>query len=418
MAFDLNMHTAKLLMSEPFFASLSRRIEKTCSTSVPTAGVRVNERGYFEMLYNPDFFEKLEPVQRLGVLKHEFYHVIFEHITGRLPSEGLTKLWNIATDLAINSHLMNELPEKGCFPGKGMFKDFPVGLSAENYMDLLKKMQEEEEKKGQTNGEQGEGGEGSGDPSGQQGEGSGDPSDEGSEGGTSLSDMDSFDDHSQWGKNPASPEAVNKAKERLRKALKDASRDATQSGWGSVSANMRKDIMDRIQSKVDWRKVLRYFIKTSQASNRRSTVKRINRRFPYIHAGRRTERVANIAVSIDQSGSVSDGMLTAFFSELDKLAELATFTVVPFDTDVAEDKIFTWKKGEKRKSERVLCGGTCFDAPTKYVNQNAFDGHIVLTDMCAPKPVASKCQRMWMTDKHHATHVPFTTNERVIAIEA
>ena len=30
--FDLNMHTARLLMSEPFFASLSRRIDKTPST--------------------------------------------------------------------------------------------------------------------------------------------------------------------------------------------------------------------------------------------------------------------------------------------------------------------------------------------------------------------------------------------------
>ena len=51
--FNLNMHTARLLMQEPFFAALSRRIDKTASTSVPTAGVRVNpERQQFEMLYN------------------------------------------------------------------------------------------------------------------------------------------------------------------------------------------------------------------------------------------------------------------------------------------------------------------------------------------------------------------------------
>ena len=39
--FNLNMHTARLLMREPFFAALSRRIDKTPSKSVPTAGVRV-----------------------------------------------------------------------------------------------------------------------------------------------------------------------------------------------------------------------------------------------------------------------------------------------------------------------------------------------------------------------------------------
>jgi len=410
--FDLNMNTAKLLMNEPFFAALSRCIEKTSTTAIPTAGVRVNERGFFEMVYNPDFFESLPQDQRMGVLKHEFYHLVFEHVTGRLPSEGMSRLWNIATDLAINSHLENQLPENACFPGKGVFEDFPAGLSAEKYFELLKQKQDEEDKDGEDEGE-GEGeGEGSGDPSeGEGGEGEG-------EGSGSLADMDSFDDHSDWGKNEkADKDAVGKATQRLKKALTDAAKEASEKGWGSVSSSMRQEIIERLQTKVDWRKVLRYFIKTSQASNRRSTVKRINRRFPYIHAGRRTERVASIAVSIDQSGSVSDGMLTAFFSELDKLAELATFTVVPFDTTVAESEVFVWKKGEKRKSERVLCGGTCFDAPTKYVNQHGFDGHIVLTDMCAPKPVASKCQRMWMTDKRHAQYIPFATNERVIAIE-
>ena len=39
--FDLNMHTARLLMREPFFAALSRRIDKIRTDSVPTAGVPI-----------------------------------------------------------------------------------------------------------------------------------------------------------------------------------------------------------------------------------------------------------------------------------------------------------------------------------------------------------------------------------------
>ena len=128
-------------------------------------------------------------------------------------------------------------------------------------------------------------------------------------------------------------------------------------------------------------------------------------------------RQAKIAISIDQSGSVDDRMLAAFFSELNKLAEIAEFTVVPFDTEVAVDKVYTWKKGQTKKTERVLTGGTCFNAPTKFVNDGDFDGHIVLTDLCAPKPMASKCQRMWMTTKAHAARPYFQTNERVIAID-
>ena len=110
-------------------------------------------------------------------------------------------------------------------------------------------------------------------------------------------------------------------------------------------------------------------------------------------------------------------MLACFFAELNKLSDLATFTVIPFDTQVAEDKVYTWKKGEKRAYERVACGGTCFNAPTEYVNARGFDGHIVLTDLCAPKPVSSKCQRMWMTTRYYADRPYFQTNEKIVAID-
>jgi len=391
--FDLNKHTARLLMSEPFFAALSRRINKRKSTAIPTAGVRVTDDGHFEMLYNPAFFEDLTDVQRAGVLKHEFYHLVFEHVTGRLPEAGMSKMWNIATDLAINSHLVGELPEQCCMPGQGPFVELPLGKSAEYYFAEIKKQQDENE---------GDGEGGSGEP----GDGEGDSSGMG----------DSFDDHSGWGEGQGAAQDI--AKERLKDSVKKAAEEAQKANsWGSVSGECRREIIERISTRVDWRKVLRYFIKTSQRANKTRTVKRLNKRYPYIHAGSRVKRQARIAISIDQSGSVDDGMLSAFFSELNKLAELAEFTVIPFDTEVAEDHIYTWKRGENRKWERVRYGGTDFNPPTKYVNANGFDGHIVLTDLCASKPIASKCQRMWMTTKQYAARPYFATTERIIAID-
>ena len=180
---------------------------------------------------------------------------------------------------------------------------------------------------------------------------------------------------------------------------------------------MRREIKDRLVAKLDWRKVLRYFIKTSERANKTSSIKRINRRYAYIHAGKKVKRQARIAISIDQSGSVDDKMLAAFYAELNKLADLAEFTVIPFDDEVFEDKVFIWKKGTSRKKDRVLCGGTDFDAPTEFVNKGNFDGHIVLTDMYAPKPKRSKCQRMWMTSTYCANHPYFQTSDRVIAID-
>ena len=203
-------------------------------------------------------------------------------------------------------------------------------------------------------------------------------------------------------------------KDIIKKAGEECSKN---NSWGSVSSSARKDIMKVLETKVDWKKVLRFFVKASQRANRSSSIKRINRRYAYVHPGRKANRVARVAISIDQSGSVSDGMLAKFFAELGKLAEIAEFVVIPFDTRVEEGKIFTWKKGQKKQYERVLTGGTCFDAPTEYVNSNTFDGHIILTDMCAPKPRPSKCQRMWMTTPEYAGRPYFQTKERVVVMD-
>ena len=96
---------------------------------------------------------------------------------------------------------------------------------------------------------------------------------------------------------------------------------------------------------------------------------------------------------------------------------MASFTVVPFDTEVDESKVYEWKKGQNKKTERVLCGGTCFEAPTKWANENTVDGLIILTDMEAPKPGRCKAQRLWLTDERGASRPYFQTNERVIPID-
>ena len=429
-SFNLNMHTHRLLQDEPFFAALSRRIDKRATTSVPTAGVHITQDGRFEMLYNPDFMERIieecgevkenrdNPFRWVrGILMHEFYHLIYGHVTTRMPEGGMTKLWNVATDLAINTHIPDELPPSGCIPGRGPFAQLEPELSADAYYKILQ--DDEQASEDDSDGSKDSSGDDEGEGQGQGGQGDQDEEQDdngGSNGG--MGDAEPLDDHSGWGEAVGEDAATNQqiAEERLKQMVKDAVQEASTKGWGSVSAGMRKQIVDSIATKVDWKKVLRSFVKASQKSSRRSTVKRINRRFPYIHAGKRAERVARVAISIDQSGSVSDTMLKAFFAELEQLSKYAEFVVVPFDTRVDEDLVYTWKKGEKKKWERVMHGGTCFNAPTQYVNDNKFDGHIVLTDMCAEKPIPSKCRRMWMTDNYGATQPYFKTHEKVLEI--
>ena len=408
-AFDLNIHVHRLLMDEPFFAALSRRMDKRASNAIPTAGVTVTEEGKLQMVYNPKFFAPLSDEARKDILKHEFYHIVFQHVTGgrflsfRDMAPNERKIHNIAMDLAINGNLPH-LPEGACFPGKGPFEHLEPHKTAEHYLRELRKMQKDPPE-GEGNGEgncEGEGGEG------QPGQGNGNP----------LDGMDSFDDHSGW--DDVDDQTKQIAEERIKEFVKDAVEEANSSsrGWGSVPADCRKEIIASISTKVDWRKVLRYFVKQSQKANKRSTVRKINKRYPYQHPGKKATRTAKIAVAIDQSGSVSEDMLTAFFAELNTLAKIADFTVIPFDTRVDPDKNWVWKKGQSRKTERTMYGGTCFNAPTKFVNETGgFDGLIICTDMEAPKPVRCSVQRMWITDEYHGKRPYFNPKpERMVVV--
>jgi predicted metal-dependent peptidase len=396
--YDLEQDIYRLLMKESFFAALARHLCKIPSNSVPTAGVRIDNDGRFEMVYNAKWFASLPDDKRRGVIKHELYHLILEHCFIRSPEgKKISKRWNYATDLAINSHLDGELPDGCLTPAKFGYEAFK---SAEWYYAKLKQDGKGGDD-GKCNGkhEKGEGEGGNGAPC----------------------DCGNFDSHDGWGdgQNPIPDDVKNLAKERLREAMSQAANEASQAAsWGSVSSDMKKQIMRFINGTVDWRAVLRQFIGQAQKAQSVNTVKRINKRYPYIHAGKKALRTANICISIDQSGSVSDELLSLFYAELDKLAAMATFTILPFDCDVApKEKIYVWKKGQRRQAERVLSGGTDFNAPTKWVNERNYDGHIVLTDMYAPKPNPSRCRRMWMTDIDSYEHMPFKTNERVIVIK-
>lgn len=404
MSYDLNIDIARLLKDEPFFAALSRRVEKIPTNAIPTAAVGLNrEAMQYEFLYNPGFFEKMTEQQRRGVIIHEFYHLVFRHVSNRRPAQVIRepekyfKWWNIATDLSINCLIgADNLPENCCIPGGKSFEDFPSMESAEFY---FRKILDKVENDPNGGGGQGDGVDGSG----------------------------QFDDHGNWAEGSGDGMEAETANERVKEYLKEAAEKADQKGWGTMSHKTRDEIRKMLESYVDWRKILRMFIGRAQRADKSNTRRRIDKRthayaqginVVSVNPGRKVNKIANIAISIDQSGSVDDELLGAFYAELNTLSKMATFTVIPFDDRVFEEKVFVWKKGDKRKRERVLCGGTNFSAPTKYVNDNKFDGHIILTDMCADKPVPSKCQRMWMTSKRHAQNPYFDPRpEMMIVIE-
>jgi predicted metal-dependent peptidase len=409
--YSLEDDVFRLLREEPFFAAISRCVEKEAMPAVGTIGVTITDDGAYKMLYNAEWFGNLSDTHRRGILKHEFYHLLFEHCGARLTYDPkdkknlpLHKRWNAAFDMAINCHLRGEVPEDGWFPEKHGFKN---ELSAEEYFNLLNEKYPPPPQPADGEGADMDG-DGSGDPMDSMGEGS--------------------DNHDGWGEGNGDGQpqdgngngaAAAIAKERLREAArKGAEAAARQSkGWGNMSSSIREMIMRFINGSVDWRAVLRNFIGNAQRANRSNSIKRINRRFPYIHPGRKTNHTAHIAIAIDQSGSVSDELLSLFFAELNGLAKMATFTVVPFDTRVDDKLVHEWKKGKVFQPVRVMNGGTNFTAPTEWVNEHPeIDGLIILTDMEAPAPIPCKRRRLWMTDTNGKNNPYFQTDELVVEV--
>ena len=376
--FDMGRCSAKFIIKEPFYGHVSRYVSKVPDESIATAGVRVNKRGKYEMLYSPTFFQGLTEEERFAVLKHEYLHIIFKHITSRKTGESDHKRWNIATDLAINSFLMNELPSCGLFPGRGEFKDFPVGLASERYYAMLKPM--------------------------------------------NLENIKEFDSHEGWASQTLEEEMkassaieAEIAQRNITEVLKSATKSKTE--WGSFPVELRKELAKILgANKLDWNSVLRMFVQGTVRGEKRSTRRRINKRFGYAHAGHKVKRYAKLMIAIDMSGSVDDGMLEKFFGCLNNLSSFVDFHVVPFDTEVDEENIFLWKKGTTISAKRTRSGGTCFQAPTDYANKHNFDGLIVLTDLYAPVPGRCKCKRLWLTDSRHQD-VSFDTDETILVVD-
>ena len=91
--------------------------------------------------YNPDFALSLPMDEIKAVLIHEALHVVWGHHLRR--GDRHPKLWNIATDYAINGYIvyklgesLNKLPEGALVSNKYVNKDYSV-MSADEIYDIL-----------------------------------------------------------------------------------------------------------------------------------------------------------------------------------------------------------------------------------------------------------------------------------------
>ena len=412
-AFDLDPHLVNLMWDEPFFSRVLRSVSKVRTEEIPTAGVLAKD-GELTMWWNPRFLAGLTPKQVKGLLKHEAFHLVFEHTTTRRMDPHT--LHNYATDLAINSLIPEEeLPEGGLIPGKAFkplepeviakigpeaharhqrisekIASLPKGLSAEQYFALLQDVAEDIEKasKGKSLEQALADGDVQVGPNGELTDADGNPV---------AVVPGGMDSHDGWDEMDEAERELVKGK--VRQALERAVQDCDSSGgWGTVGAETRAQLRALLAKEIDWRSVLKQFCGLTRRADRASSVKRLHRKYPGVHPGAHNSYTSSIAVYIDQSGSVSDDDLELLFSNLMALAKRTEFVLFNFDTEVDEKSERVWRKGKTPGLTRTRCGGTDFGAPTRHANKNKarFDGYIICTDGEAPNPGPSALKRCWV----------------------
>lgn len=105
--FDPHPHLMVFMQKHPFLAGISRQIRKVCTRDIPTAGVSYDTKRDEVILWYNDLFMASLTVSRVhGIFKHEFFHIVFRHLTARRRTPSF--YWNVAADMAIDWLIWHE----------------------------------------------------------------------------------------------------------------------------------------------------------------------------------------------------------------------------------------------------------------------------------------------------------------------
>jgi predicted metal-dependent peptidase len=287
------------LMRDPKFALWSGILmvgRTSVVDNIPTACTNGRDE-----MYGRKFVAELKEPELNFVVLHENLHKAFRHLTTwkKLHDEN-HQLANSACDYVINLKLKDLDPSEriiamprwvdGALKGKpmGLVDEKYRGLNAKQVFDLLK---EEEKDKGSSGGDgDGEGG---------------------------------FDEHDWAGAKDMSEEDKKVLEREIDQAIRQGVM-AHQKIAGTGGGDLDRDLLDLLEPKVNWREMLREFVKATCSAKDTSSWRRVNRRFlstgiymPSLIG----EKVGHLVIAVDTSGSVGQEELSGFLTEVKGIAE-------------------------------------------------------------------------------------------------
>lgn len=308
-------------------------------------------------MYGRGFIETLSDAELRFLVLHECYHKLYRHLTTwRHLYDENAQLANKACDYVINIKLTDDNADGfAIMPKIGLLDAEYRGMDSAQVYKLLKQDQQSDDGQGQG-----------------QGEGSGDS-------GTGL------DDHDWKGAQDMTSEETKELARDIDEAIRQGALAA-----GKLGSGGERMFEDLLQTKIDWREVLREFISTTCTGSDYSTWRRPNRRFVssgyYMPSGV-SEQVGELVIAIDTSGSIGGRELAQFLGEVKGICDQVKPDVVRllyWDTEVCADEKYTGAEVENliNSTKPAGGGGTTVECVPAYMTQHGVKPQavIVLTD--------------------------------------
>jgi len=303
-----------------------------------------------DVKYGRKFVDKLTEQELRGLILHENKHKAFRHLEIWKPLwDENPRLANIACDHVINIQIHDEDPQ-GTYVAlpKGGCLDFRFrGMDANTVYKMLK----DEQDKGGGSSEEG------------------------------------FDEH-DW---ESGEQMTREEKEVLARDIDQALRQGAILA-GKLGGNVPRDVVDALTPKVNWREVLREFIKSTCSDRDESTWRRPARRWigqdVYMPSSISTA-VGKIVVAIDTSGSIDGAMIGQFLGEMKSICDTVkpeTLELMYWDTTVCRHETYDRNSFDNilRSTKPAGGGGTDPRCVSEYVHTKNMKPEciVMLTDGC------------------------------------
>lgn len=370
-------------------------VDPSQCTTMATDGKRI--------FYNPFFVLEESELKIQGTSIHEALHVVWDH-HGRRGNRHF-KLWNYATDYAINGFLIYDL--KFELPEGGLWDREYHGMSAEAIYKILVKNEnalqnaidtinegkndsEGESDPEQSEDEDSEGGEGeseTGDKSGTGKYSSGETKTGEKVGSIDLDSIpmpegEIWDAQDDDGK-PLSESELTELQTEIQRAVSLSEKlEKAMSKDGTSSLSTRVDSMKEV--KVDWKDQLSEFLQSTV--NNDYSWNRLNRRHQWrgvnLPSKTRSPEGGELVIAVDTSGSVDQQELNTFANEvqamavdcgLEKVRVCYCDTVVRKNSDGDWWDIYELDQGDNIELQIRGGGGTRFDPPFNLFNDYTDD---------------------------------------------